>query len=53
MSELVWIDERDAVTLHSRLLALYGGAPGCAILDCSDQPWRGRANCMRTLTLRM
>jgi death-on-curing protein len=28
VSELVWIDERDALALHSRLLALYGGAPG-------------------------
>jgi death on curing protein len=28
VSDLVWIDERDALALHSRLLALYGGAPG-------------------------
>ncbi len=28
MNEPVWIDERDALTLHDRLLALYGGAPG-------------------------
>jgi death on curing protein len=28
VSELVWIDERDALALHSRLLALYGGAQG-------------------------
>lgn len=28
MNELVWIDEPDALALHSRLLALYGGAPG-------------------------
>jgi len=28
VNELVWIDERDALALHSRLLALYGGAPG-------------------------
>jgi death on curing protein len=24
----VWIDERDALALHDRLLALHGGAPG-------------------------
>jgi death-on-curing protein len=24
----VWIDERDALTLHDRLLVLHGGAPG-------------------------
>jgi hypothetical protein len=28
VNELVWIDERDALALHSLLLALYGGAPG-------------------------
>ena len=28
MSEPVWIDERDTLALHSRLLALDGGAPG-------------------------
>ena len=28
MSQLVWIDEREALALHTRLLALYGGAPG-------------------------
>lgn len=28
MKEPVWIDERDALTLHDRLLALHGGAPG-------------------------
>lgn len=28
MSEPVWIDERDALTLHDRLLALHGGAAG-------------------------
>ena len=28
MSDLVWIDERDALALHGRLLSLYGGAPG-------------------------
>jgi death-on-curing family protein len=28
VNEPVWIDERDALTLHDRLLALYGGAPG-------------------------
>jgi death-on-curing protein len=27
-SEPVWIDERDALALHDRLLALDGGAPG-------------------------
>ena len=27
-AEPVWIDERDALTLHDRLLALHGGAPG-------------------------
>ena len=26
MTEPVWIDERDALTLHERLLALHGGA---------------------------
>lgn len=28
MTEPVWIDERDALALHDRLLALDGGAPG-------------------------
>ncbi len=28
MTEPVWIDERDALTLHDRLLALDGGAAG-------------------------
>ncbi len=28
MKEPLWIDERDALVLHDRLLALYGGAPG-------------------------
>lgn len=28
MREPVWIDERDALALHDRLLALDGGAPG-------------------------
>lgn len=28
MKELVWLDERDALLLHERLLALHGGAPG-------------------------
>ena len=28
MSEPVWIDEREALALHTRLLALHGGAPG-------------------------
>lgn len=28
MREPVWIDERDALTLHDRLLALHGGAEG-------------------------
>lgn len=28
MKPPIWIDERDAVVLHDRLLALYGGAPG-------------------------
>jgi len=28
VSEPVWIDERDALALHDRLLALDGGAPG-------------------------
>jgi death on curing protein len=27
VSELVWIDEREALALHNRLLALHGGAP--------------------------
>lgn len=28
MTEPVWIDEREAVILHERLLVLHGGAPG-------------------------
>jgi death-on-curing protein len=28
MRKRVWIDERDALTLHDRLLALHGGAAG-------------------------
>lgn len=28
MTELTWIDERDALVLHARLLALHGGTPG-------------------------
>jgi death on curing protein len=28
VTEPVWIDERDALTLHERLLALHGGAEG-------------------------
>lgn len=28
MKEPVWIDEREAITIHGRLLALYGGAAG-------------------------
>jgi death-on-curing protein len=28
MRKLVWIDERDALVLHDRLLALHGGATG-------------------------
>ena len=28
MSEPLWIDERDALALHDRLLALHGGAAG-------------------------
>ena len=28
MKPPVWIDERDALALHGRLLALHGGAPG-------------------------
>ena len=28
MKESVWIDERDALALHERLLALHGGAEG-------------------------
>lgn len=28
MLEPIWIDERDALTLHDRLLALHGGAAG-------------------------
>lgn len=28
MKQPVWLDERDALTLHDRLLALFGGAAG-------------------------
>lgn len=28
MKEIVWLDERDALVLHDRLLALHGGASG-------------------------
>ena len=28
MKEPIWIDERDALALHDRLLAVHGGAPG-------------------------
>jgi death-on-curing protein len=28
MKKLVWLDERDALVLHDRLLTLHGGAPG-------------------------
>ena|SRR5579863_8539095 len=28
MTEPIWLDERDALTLHDRLLALHGGAAG-------------------------
>ena len=28
MKELSWIDERDALIIHNRLLALHGGPPG-------------------------
>ena len=28
MKEPLWIDERDALILHERLLSLHGGAPG-------------------------
>ena len=28
MRQWVWIDERDALTLHDRLLVLHGGTPG-------------------------
>lgn len=28
MTAFVWIDERDALILHDRLLVLHGGAPG-------------------------
>ena len=28
MTDLVWIDTRDALMLHDRLLALHGGAAG-------------------------
>ncbi len=33
MSEPIWIDERDALALHDRLLALDGGAPGVRDVD--------------------
>ena len=33
MIEPVWIDERDALTLHDRLLALHGGAQGIRDLN--------------------
>lgn len=28
MKKLIWLDERDALAIHHRLLALHGGAPG-------------------------
>lgn len=28
MSKPIWIEERDTLTIHNRLLALHGGAPG-------------------------
>jgi hypothetical protein len=28
VNDLIWIDERDVLALHNRVLALYGGAPG-------------------------
>jgi death on curing protein len=28
MTEPIWLDERDALIFHDRLLALHGGAPG-------------------------
>lgn len=28
MTEFVWLDERDALVFHERLLVLHGGAPG-------------------------
>ena len=28
MKDPIWIEERDALTIHNRLLALHGGAPG-------------------------
>jgi death on curing protein len=28
VTELLWIDEQDALVLHDRLIALHGGAPG-------------------------
>ena len=33
MTQPVWIDERDALTLHDRLLALHGGGEG--LRDCT------------------
>ena len=33
MSEPLWLDERDALTLHDRLLALHGGAAGLRDAD--------------------
>jgi len=33
VSEPIWIDERDALALHDRLLALDGGAPGVRDVD--------------------
>jgi hypothetical protein len=29
VKEPVWINERDAIALHDRLLALHGGLTGC------------------------
>lgn len=28
MNEPIWIDERDALAIHDRMLSLHGGAPG-------------------------
>lgn len=28
MTDPLWLNERDAITLHDRLITLYGGAPG-------------------------
>jgi len=33
VSEPLWLDERDALTLHDRLLALHGGAAGLRDAD--------------------